>query len=166
VSDVDELRQRRRRVGEREGAREGRELGCGKEKRGARLPFYRGWERDEGSAEVLHGDHEWLSVSSMESNTEGEKTDTITPLTMKTNGRGASGARRAVGSWLGRGFGSGRRVARRRASRSCAGARQGQRGRVAGSRVRRARVGRPWRRGLNAGCWAPGRGQLARGMAS
>jgi hypothetical protein len=130
------------------------------------LPFYRGWERDEGSAEVLHGDHEWPSVSSMESNREGEKTDAITPLTSKTNGRGASGARRAVGSWLGRGFGSGRRVARRRASRSCAGARQGRRGRVAGLRVRGAGVERPWRRGLDAGRWAPGRGRLARGMAS
>jgi hypothetical protein len=55
---VDELRRRRGRVGEREGARGGRELGCGREKRGARLPFYRGWKRDEGSAGVLHGGHE------------------------------------------------------------------------------------------------------------
>jgi hypothetical protein len=34
----------------RERAREGGELCCGREKRGAQLPFYRGWRRDEGSA--------------------------------------------------------------------------------------------------------------------
>jgi hypothetical protein len=96
-------------VGEREGARGGRELGCGREKRGARLPFYRGWERDEGSAGMLHGGHEWPSVSSMESNGEGEKTDAITLLTPKTNGR-LRGRRRFLRhrGWRPGGFAPGR----------------------------------------------------------
>jgi hypothetical protein len=161
VSSVDELRRRRRRVGEREGAREGRELGCGREKRGARLPFYRGWERDEGSAEVLHGDHEWLSVSSMESNREGEKTDAITPLTPKTNGRLRVRCRFAarpcpgVGGWLQARLGASlrRSVCARCAVGSDVGLARGL------GRVRR-RVGRC--RGAGRGSSVLARGGLAR----
>jgi hypothetical protein len=57
---VDELRQWHGRVGEREEARGGRELSCGREKRGARRPIYRGWE---GERERRRGRERDMAVS-------------------------------------------------------------------------------------------------------
>jgi hypothetical protein len=53
---------------------------------------------------VLHGGHEWPSVSSMESNGEGEITDAVTPLTHGRRGVAVHGAsvRLTAGTRLGR----------------------------------------------------------------
>jgi hypothetical protein len=59
---------------------------------------------EQRSPGVLHGGHEWPSVSSMESNGEGEKTDAVTPLTHGRRGVAVHGAsvRLTAGTRLGR----------------------------------------------------------------
>jgi hypothetical protein len=68
---------------EREGARGGRELGCGREKRGARLPFYRRWERDEGSPVGAS----WPIMAFINGGINGGRKRMISPLLAKKNGR-------------------------------------------------------------------------------